>query len=206
MLRLIYQVLLFFTFKIVLFGFEVTPYASARYRFELWNGMNQKNFGNENYIGQLNDRLLLQRIIIGADAKLHRKITFSVAIQDSRIFGWSLSSNNFKIGDSLGYYIMNPQEEFLDFYSLNLQWDSILDRTKIIIGRQKITFGDNRIFGPGEWGNTGRWSWDAIQLLWTNENNFISGWIGGTKIHDPQVTSVPFLILNSMVVDFTQAF
>ncbi len=182
----------FLTFNMVLFSFEVTPYATARYRLELWNGMNQKNFGNPEYIGKLNDKLLLQRIIIGANAKLNPKITLSFAIQDSRIFGWSLNSNNFKIGDSARYYLMNPQEEFFDFYSLNLVWDSILTKTKIIIGRQKITFGDNRIFGPGEWGNTGRWNWDAIQLLWANENHFISGWVGGTKIHDPKVTSVPF--------------
>lgn len=152
----------FLTFNMVLFSFEVTPYATARYRLELWNGMNQKNFGNPEYIGKLNDKLLLQRIIIGANAKLNPKITLSFAIQDSRIFGWSLNSNNFKIGDSARYYLMNPQEEFFDFYSLNLVWDSILNKTKIIIGRQKITFGDNRIFGPGEWGNTGRWNWDAI--------------------------------------------
>lgn len=182
----------FFFSSHILFCFEVSPFASARYRLEFWNGMNQKNFGNPSYVGKLDDKTLLQRLILGANAKLYSNLSLSFAIQDSRILGWSLNSNNFKIGDSTNYYLMNPQEEFFDFYSIHFVWDSIFERTKIIIGRQKITFGDSRIFGPGEWGNTGRWTWDAIRIFWSTKNHFISAWIGGTKIHDPKVTSVPF--------------
>ncbi|KPJ72301.1 MAG: hypothetical protein AMK72_05480 [Planctomycetes bacterium SM23_25] len=32
------------------------------------------------------------------------------------------------------------------------------------IGRQAITYADRRIFGPGDWGNVGRYWWDAAKL------------------------------------------
>jgi len=40
---------------------------SVRYRFESWNGMNAKNYGDDRVdaIGKLDDKILLQRIIPG---------------------------------------------------------------------------------------------------------------------------------------------
>lgn len=35
----------------------------------------------------------------------------------------------------------------------------------IKVGRQAIRYGDNRIFGPGNWGNVGRYAWDAGKIL-----------------------------------------
>jgi len=59
-------------------------------------------------------------------------------------------------------------------------------------GRQKIYFGDKRIFGPGKWGNTGNWTWDALKFSYSNNKNFVSAFVGGTKIHDPKKISIPF--------------
>lgn len=174
------------------FSLEITPIGNIRYRFELWDGLNQKNFGDPNSFGKLKDKILLQRYIFGFESKLAPKTTFTFAIQDSRAFGWSLNSNDFKIGNPTNYYVMNPQEEFFDFYAFYLSYDSIFENAKITFGRQKISFGDSRVFGPGEWGNTGRWTWDAIKLVWSNKKNFVVFWGGGTKIHDPKVTSIPF--------------
>jgi len=69
---------------------------SVRYRFEVWNGMNAKNYGDDNpeAIGSLNDKILLQRIIPGV-TYLSLKITASFHIQDSRAFGWSLQDNKY---------------------------------------------------------------------------------------------------------------
>jgi len=35
-------------------------------------------------------------------------------------------------------------------------------------GRQQINYRDNRVFGPGQWGNVGRYTWDAFvpQAFW----------------------------------------
>lgn len=68
----------------------------------------------------------------------------------------------------------------------------LTDSLRIKAGRQKINFGDKRIFGPGEWGNTGNWTWDAIKFSYSKNKNFISLFMGGTKIHDPKKISIPF--------------
>lgn len=172
-----------------------------RYRYESWNNMNVKYYGEsgKNQIGSVNDGFLLQKIITGFNYKPIEKITLSVHLQDSRAYGWSLSDNHFpdafKITDkniSNSYYIKNPNEEFFELYNFSIKFSNIFDNTSIIIGRQKISFGDNKIFGPGEWGNSGRWNWDAIKTEYISDNLLLNFWTGGTKINDPNVTSIPF--------------
>jgi hypothetical protein len=34
------------------------------------------------------------------------------------------------------------------------------------LGRQVIAYGDYRIFGPANWGNAGRYTWDAAKAVW----------------------------------------
>jgi len=41
-------------------------------------------------------------------------------------------------------------------------------------GRQRIFYGDKRIFGPEQWGNTGRWIWDAIKFSYKFKGNVIN--------------------------------
>ncbi len=31
-------------------------------------------------------------------------------------------------------------------------------------GRQSVSYADNRVFGPGNWGNVGRYWWDVVKL------------------------------------------
>lgn len=172
---------------------------SIRYRFEKWNNMNAIGYGNHPEIGSPDDNILLQRIIAGTTIRANNHVTFSAHLQDSRAFGWSLA--NTKEPDAFKhhpensldpYYIMNPQEEFFDLYDVNLRIDSIFHILSIIAGRQKIAYGDYRVFGPGSWGNTGRWTWDAVTLLVEKAGWSGSVWYGGTKIHDPGRTYVPF--------------
>jgi hypothetical protein len=173
---------------------------SVRHRFEVWNGMNAKNYGDDSpdAIGRLNDKILLQRIIPGFTYS-GKKITAGFHIQDSRAFGWSLRESEypdlFKVkqpGTESPYYIMNPQEEFLEIYDMYFEYRNILKNFTIKAGRQKIFYGDNRIFGPGDWGNTGRWTWDAIKISYKKAGNYIDVFGGGTKIHDPHKISLPF--------------
>ncbi|HUV00035.1 MAG TPA: alginate export family protein [Bacteroidales bacterium] len=173
---------------------------SVRYRFEVWNGMNAKNYGDDNpeAIGSLNDKILLQRIIPGV-TYLSQKITASFHIQDSRAFGWSLQDNKYpdlfkirKTGTESPYYTMNPQEEYFEIYDLYLEYKNLFKNITVKAGRQKVFYGDYRILGPGDWGNTGRWTWDAIKISYKNGDNFIDIFGGGTKIHDPLKISIPF--------------
>ncbi len=172
---------------------------SIRHRFEKWHNINAREYGSQPVVGNPNDNILLQRIIAGTTLRVCNRIRLSVHLQDSRAFGWSLSNTKepdaFKIREDntqRPFYIMNPQEEFFEIYDANIRIDSILEMFSVIAGRQKIAFTDYRIFGPGSWGNTGRWSWDAVRLI-VDRKRWTGGiWFGGTKIHDPNKTYLPF--------------
>lgn len=176
---------------------------NIRYRYEHWNNMNMKCYGSEPELGAPNDDILLQRIIAGFTVKLNNQFKISAHIQDSRAFGWSLASKTepdaFKIHPQNSmepYYIMNPNEEFFEIYDANIQIDSLFNCVSIIAGRQKIAFTDYRVYGPGNWGNTGRWTWDAVQLIIHKDNWTTAIWYGGTKIHDQQKTHLLFTNLE----------
>ena len=93
-------ILLFLTFShlfaqndLIVFAFN----ASLRERFEAWNGMNAKNYGDPNGVGKLNDNILFQRVILGFNYFPNKKITISAHLQDSRAFGWSLRNAKYSI-------------------------------------------------------------------------------------------------------------
>ena len=174
---------------------------SVRYRFEKWDGMNAKNYGDNGMgaIGKLNDNLLYQRIITGVTFEANNKLSFAAHLQDSRAFGWSLRNSKYpdlfkirKQGTQTPYYTMNPNEEFFEIYDVYIEYKQLLKHLSAKLGRQKIFYGDNHIFGPGDWGNTGRWTWDALKLSYKKGENFLDLFGGGTKINDPDKTSVPF--------------
>jgi hypothetical protein len=174
---------------------------SARYRFEAWNGMNARFYGNPKTgaIGNPDDKLLYQRFITGFTWMPSNQVTIAAHLQDSRAFGWSLRNSQFpdlfRVGGTTAdvpTYRMNPGEEYLEIYDLFVEYRNFLPNTTAKLGRQKIFFGDNHIFGPGDWGNTGRWTWDALLLTWKKDKHSIDMFGGGVKVHDPQVLAIPF--------------
>ncbi len=91
-----------------------------------------------------------------------------------------------------------------DFYKYNFNrehnpykdpmeiWDSYIELIEpanlpitIKAGRQRIYFGNNRIFGPGQWGNTGSWIWDAARANVKVPVGYLSAFYGRSEIHDP---------------------
>lgn len=70
---------------------------------------------------------------------------------------------------------------FKNFFSLPLSLKA---------GRQLIYYGDKRIFGPGMWGNSGRWIWDAVKTSYKFNFGFIDAFYGKTMIHDPDKCSI----------------
>lgn len=174
---------------------------SARYRFESWNGMNARYYGSDpgQAIGSPTDNLLYQRIIAGFTWIPSKQMTVSMHLQDSRAFGWTLRNNHypdlFRIGGSTteqAGYRMNPGEEFFEINDLFVEYRQLFSNITAKLGRQKIYFGDNHLFGPGDWGNTGRWTWDALRMTWQNGSHTVDLFGGGTKIHEPQNTTMPF--------------
>ena len=175
---------------------------NIRYRYENWNGMNMLNYGddNPNAIGNLNDNILLQRAILGFNYKPQKDIVLTFHLQDSRAFGWSLRNSAlpdaFKIkksGTTNPYYIMNTNEVFFEIYDLNVTINNFIKNISMKLGRQKIMTSDYRIFGPGDWGNSGRWTWDAFKVTYRTEKYSMDTWIGGTRTNYPERTTLPFV-------------
>jgi len=174
---------------------------SIRERFELWDGMNAKNYGDDSpsALGSLHDKTLYQRVIAGFVLHPATSVDIVAHLQDSRAFGWSLRNDKypdlFKVkakNTQQPYYIMNPNEEFFEIHDLYIGYRESIKNLTFTLGRQKISYGDHHVFGPGEWGNTGRWTWDAFKISYKNKSNFIDVFAGGTKIHDPEKISIPF--------------
>jgi len=200
--------IIIFTVHLLLYSFQLWSQNDTskikfdlelRERFDLWDGINCKNYGDPHGVGKLNDKILFQRVIAGFNYKPNKNTIVAGHIQDSRAFGWSLRNTKypdlFKYRENnteIPYYIRNPNEEFFEIYDLFFEYRELIDNSIIKAGRQKINFGDNRIFGRGNWGNTGSWTWDAVKLSYLKKDNYISAFMGGTKIHDPKKTSIPF--------------
>jgi hypothetical protein len=58
------------------------------------------------------------------------------------------------------------------------------------LGRQQLGYGDRRVFGPGKWGNTMGWLWDAAHISYKDGKNFVDAWYGQTRVKEPDDFSI----------------
>ncbi len=150
----------------------ITINGSYRLRGELQDEFHVKNFGT----GKTED-FLISRLRLETDVRFSPSARFHLQLQDAHVLGSSFSDQDFAAGN-------NPFHDPLDINQayLELQPGKPL---QFKIGRQAISFRDRRIFGPGDWGNTGRYAWDAA-ILTLNNRWLESNWIAGRFIlHDP---------------------
>lgn len=182
-----------------------------RYRIQQFDGWNQKAYGDngsnslqaKGYTSKTDDMASYVQLVAGLTYTPTDDITLKFNMKDSRTHGWSLSQENKgnKYNDTTGKglwdknsanegYVMNSQEEYYEVNDAFLEVKNLFtDGLTAKLGRQSIRFGDNRMFGPGENGNTGRWRWDAAKFDYKWDKNFVSAWYGGTKFHNPDVSS-----------------
>ncbi len=160
---------------------QATLYANIRYRYEFQNNYNQKLYGAGN------DGFLLQRIRTGYI--LHfSKIDIAFGIQDSRAYDVKIKDRYFKPWFLEGLQ-NNPNKDPIEPFNTYIQIKPAKN-LRIKLGRQTIFFGDKRIFGPGAWGNTGRWIWDALRIQYRWNKNTIDAFLGATIVHDPEKLSL----------------
>ncbi len=170
----------------------------VRERFEYFDGLNKKAYGNHSIDakgkkrGESDDRLLVQRIIVGFTYNQSRRITYSLHMYDARVRGWSLDEDDFiKNRGTSDEFVMDPYEDHFELHDANIQIrDLLFNGFGAIIGRQKIWYGDKRIFGPGGWGNSIGWLWDAARFSYKYKDNFVDAWYGQTKTKDPDSFSL----------------
>lgn len=157
-----------------------------RARHEYYNGVNAKYYGQNPSIGSSNDAYLLSRLRLGATYKADDSLLFKVGMQDSRTLGYGLSDDKWYSREFLQKN--NPQKDYFEFYETYVQ--KKVSRFEIKVGRQKMTYGDKRIFGPGEWKNSGKWVWDAIKAVYRVDKDFVSFFYGATMLHDEDKLSI----------------
>jgi len=144
---------------------------SYRLRGEVMNEYNIKTYNT----GKQED-FVISRLRADFGLKYYDNLNLHIQLQDSRAFGFSIPNSELQ-GN-------NPIRDNYDINQLNLTYS--FNPFTVKLGRQQIAFRDSRVFGPGNWGNTGRYVWDAIVLSYNDkylESNFITG---RSVLHDPE--------------------
>jgi len=123
-----------------------------RLRYEYTDDFNVRGYGT----GE-GDHLLLVRTRLSLDYRLPENAHVFVQLQDSRFFLSDLEDQPRARSNSL-YNACDVKQAYAE-------WQTILGTpVGLKIGRQSISYADGRVFGPGEWGNVGRYWWDAVKL------------------------------------------
>lgn len=126
---------------------------SLRLRYEYFDNYNIKTYGNHKA-----DTTLLSRLRINLGYRLLQRAKIFIQLQDAQFFFSNLGIDDF--GASC------PYENSLDLRQAFGEMREIANTPLgFKIGRQVIKYGDYRIFGPGDWGNVGRYTWDAGKIL-----------------------------------------
>jgi hypothetical protein len=133
-----------------LLTFEFHGQLRARYE-------NDSGFTLKGYEPAGHDELLLERVRLDLSMRVRENARFFLQLQDAHAF-----LTRFEDGD---FPKSSPIEDTLDVRQL---YGELLhiggSAVGFKIGRQQISYGDQRVFGPGNWGNTGRFAWDAAML------------------------------------------
>jgi len=144
---------------------------SLRLRYEYVENYNRKSYGTEK-----NDGFFLERFRLEATISYHDRANLFIQFQDAHIFDYDLKDREF---------LSNPNEDEADLQQAYLEIKPFSSAPVFLkLGRQIFAYGDDRLFGPGDWGNTGRVVWDAVKLSWKTDRFFLHGFYGRTLIHD----------------------
>ena len=157
-------------------------WANIRFRYEYQDNFNAKYYGDHPKQGESNDGFLLGRFRFGFHYDPNEIIRLAVGVQRSKAWGVALKENDFY--NSKFGRINSPYEDDWEPFDTYLEIKKLLPFS-IKAGRQTISYGDKRIYGPGQWGNTGRWIWDAAKLHYRFDGCFVDAYYGKTVIHDP---------------------
>lgn len=138
----------------------------VRFRYEYDHSFTLKEYKPHGH-----DQLLLERIRLELSARFRNEARFFLQLQDAHAFLSSLGDKDFPTS--------SPIEDMLDIRQCNVEWLRIGGSPfGFKIGRQQISYGDQRVFGPGNWGNTGRFAWDAAMLKIDTAWFWTDFWIG----------------------------
>jgi hypothetical protein len=137
-----------------------------RSRFEYDDGFSLKG-----YTPGSRDRLLLERVRLDLAAAAGNGTRFFLQLQDAHAFLTRFGEEDFPAS--------SPIEDTLDIRQLYVEHSRVGGAPfGFRIGRQQISYGDQRVFGPGNWGNTGRYAWDAAMVTIGTDRLNMDLWVG----------------------------
>jgi hypothetical protein len=149
--------------------------ANIRLRVE-----HQSGFDVRRYEPDTTDRFLLTRIMLDSNLRFDSDRRLFVQFRDAHAPGTRLKRKDFSKS--------NPGEDLWDIRQLYFEWNKIGGSLLgMRIGRQQISYGDQRIFGAGLWGNTGRYTWDAAMLKIDNPRVGVDAWVGRPIKNRPEL-------------------
>ena len=168
---------------------ELTFGSNVRLRYEFQDNLNQKYYGANPGRGSSDDGFLLGQFRAGFDYRPSKRVHMALWMQNSEVWDRALPDSVFynKNFDTAH----NPNKDRWELWDAYLEIKGIFDIPLTFKGgRQRIFYGDNRIFGPGQWGNTGRWIWDATKLSYKFKGGFVDAYYGRTLLHEPSKFSL----------------
>jgi hypothetical protein len=140
--------------------------AGLRVRYEL-----EDNKSAKGYAPGVRDGYLLERLMLEGTVRIEDGPKLFVQLRDARPFGTNLKDDDFTKS--------NPYHDPLDIRQAYVAWKEIGGTPLgLRVGRQSISYGDQRVFGPGQWGNTGRYAWDAAILKVDTRWYSADAWVG----------------------------
>lgn len=149
---------------------------SGTYRLR---GENQQHFDAKNYGTDGNETFLLSRLRLDLEYRFANRLKLFTEIQDSRVAGSSFTDADFQDKN-------NPFHDPFDINKLYISYKPV-DSLELVVGRQALNIANRRVFGPGDWGNTGRYIWDAINVRYANKFVSTQAIFGYNIIHQPDV-------------------
>ena len=169
-----------------------------RGRIDSYNGVNKLAYGDDaidakgDKRGKSDDLIYLQQIIFGFDYQINDEWEMKAYMYDSRAWGSSLTPEDFtKNTGTQDEYVMSYYEDHLELFEAYIRKHRFLyEDLTLTLGRQQLGYGDRRIFGPGKWGNTMGWLWDAAHLSYKQDKNYLDVWYGQTRTKDPDDFSI----------------
>ena len=163
--------------------------ADIRFRYEVMDDFNLKYYGEKPKQGKSDDSFLLGRFRLGLDYRPTEKIHMALWGQHAQV--WDIGFKESDFYNSNFDQENNPYKDHWELYNTYLEVRQILDQPlSIKAGRQIIAYGDKRVFGPGQWGNSGKWIWDAVKLSYKLGGGFVDAYYGRTMLHDPDQFSM----------------
>jgi hypothetical protein len=159
----------------------------VRQRLELLENFNDKFYGADPKLGSSSDTYLLSRLRLGLSHQFNQHLSGKISLQDSRVFGWAFDDQDWVNSEFSGME-HNPQSDPLELGETWLQYKQ--NGFSAQAGRQPISYGNNRVFGPGEWKNSGKWVWDAVKASYACNKNWAEIFYGETMLHEPDVFSL----------------